>query len=185
MINVCLGRDARFGVVLIKEGQEVGEPASPHSVGTTAHITSVSRQGEGRMNLMTMGERRFTVEQVTQWEPYLKGQVRYIDPEAVGEPEPSQETIETLRATLEQYLRALLGLHSGWVREVNSPTEPVTLSFFIATVLREDNDTLQGVLEAPTAVERLNLLSPLLAEASQRARVEMERRIGGERARLN
>ncbi|MQG76143.1 MAG: peptidase S16, partial [SAR202 cluster bacterium] len=30
--------DSRFGVVLIKEGKEVGEPATPYDVGTIAQV---------------------------------------------------------------------------------------------------------------------------------------------------
>ena len=136
MIHVCRGRDSRFGVVLIKEGQEVGEPAVPHDVGTTARIARVAPLEEGQMDLITMGERRFRLEEITQWQPYLKGRVRFFEPEEVGEPPPTAEMIEDLRTTLGRYLRAILGLRGGWVRQVESPMDPVDLSFYIASVLR-------------------------------------------------
>ena len=41
MMQDCLDGDSRFGVVLIKAGSEVGEPAIPHSVGTVAQIAQV------------------------------------------------------------------------------------------------------------------------------------------------
>ena len=39
MLQDCLDSDSRFGIVLIKAGAEVGEPAIPHSVGTMASLT--------------------------------------------------------------------------------------------------------------------------------------------------
>ena len=33
MLRDCLDGDSRFGVTLIKEGAEVGDPATPHPVG--------------------------------------------------------------------------------------------------------------------------------------------------------
>ena len=185
MVDACLDRDSLFGVVLISEGLETGEPAIPHNVGTTARIARVTRHDDGRLNLITMGERRFYLEEVTQRRPYLKGRVRLIEQEDVGEPPPSPETIETLHTMLETYLRSLLGLRGGWVREVNSPTDPVVLSFYIATVIRNDNELLQRVLESRTAVERLELVTPLLTEASQRTRKRMEERLANQEGRLN
>ena len=38
MINSCLENDSKFGVVLIKAGQEVGSPAITDSTGTVAYI---------------------------------------------------------------------------------------------------------------------------------------------------
>ena len=43
MMQDCLDSDSKFGVVLIKSGSEVGEPAIPHSMGTVAHIVQVNR----------------------------------------------------------------------------------------------------------------------------------------------
>ena len=41
MIGECVDREEPFGIILIKEGQEVGEPAEPVKVGTTARIVQV------------------------------------------------------------------------------------------------------------------------------------------------
>ena len=48
MIGECLKGSLPFGVVLIKEGIEVGGLASPHQVGTTARITKAERSDQGR-----------------------------------------------------------------------------------------------------------------------------------------
>src|SRR6476646_8248404 len=41
MISECMERQAPFEVALIKSGSEVGGPAEPHGVGTTARISRV------------------------------------------------------------------------------------------------------------------------------------------------
>ena len=62
MIRECIEEDAPFGVVLIQTGEEVGSTAAPHQVGTTARIIQVEYLDDGRMNIFTMGERRFRIE---------------------------------------------------------------------------------------------------------------------------
>ena len=61
MIGDCIERDEPFGVLLIREGNEVGEPAEPHAIGTTARVSQVQRLQEGRLNILTRGENPFRV----------------------------------------------------------------------------------------------------------------------------
>ena len=184
MVRTCLKSDSRFGVVLIKEGEEVGAPATPHNVGTVARITRISPQDDGRMNLLVMGERRFHVMEVTQWQPYMIAQVRFPE-EVLGDPPPTAEEVDPVRVALDQYLRTLLGLRGGWVREVPCPTNPVELAFYISAVLRGENEERQRILEAPTAKERLELLLPIIHREHQRNRERLEERVSPKGARLN
>jgi Lon protease-like protein len=55
MIRECIEEDAPFGVLLIKSGAEVGAPAVPHDLGTTARILQVQYLDDGRMNIFTLG----------------------------------------------------------------------------------------------------------------------------------
>ena len=47
MIKFCLENESEFGVVLIKEGEEVGETATPYEVGTAARILHVENLDDG------------------------------------------------------------------------------------------------------------------------------------------
>jgi Lon protease-like protein len=86
MIGQCLGENQPFGVVLIKEGEEVGEPAIPYEVGTGAHIAQAVPLAEGRMNIVVTGTKRFRILDTVQERPYLVSRVRYWpDPGAVGQ----------------------------------------------------------------------------------------------------
>src|SRR5437867_720934 len=74
MIGVCSDEDRPFGVVLIREGMEVGEAAKPFEVGTMAKIIGIDRLNDGRMNIVTVGTRRFRVmSYATDRKAYIVG----------------------------------------------------------------------------------------------------------------
>lgn len=85
MIARCLERSEPFGVVLIRDGRELG-PLAGHvaEVGTLAAIRQVSRYADGRMDLVTVGTTRFRVTGLeTGREPWLTGIVDDL-PEPLG-----------------------------------------------------------------------------------------------------
>ena len=79
MIGACADRDEPFGVLLIKDGNEVGEPSTPHTIGTTARVSQVQRLEEGRLNILTRGETRFELLETVQTTPHLVGLVRFLE----------------------------------------------------------------------------------------------------------
>ena len=52
MISRCVEEKVPFGVVLVRSGEEVGGPAEPYDVGTTARVARLQRLPDGRMNLV-------------------------------------------------------------------------------------------------------------------------------------
>jgi len=72
MIGECLEGDRLFGVVLIRNGSEaLGPLAEPHTVGCTARIMEAQPLEEGRMQITTIGERRFRIHSLNYNLPYL------------------------------------------------------------------------------------------------------------------
>jgi uncharacterized protein len=61
MAKVCLKEGAPFGVCLIVEGREVGEPAVPAPVGTLARICDWDMPQLGLLHIVARGERRFRI----------------------------------------------------------------------------------------------------------------------------
>ena len=55
MLRICLNNDSKFGVVLIKEGSEIGGQATYHSIGTVAEIMSVNQENEDLFRISTIG----------------------------------------------------------------------------------------------------------------------------------
>src|SRR5438045_9705996 len=86
MIGRCIEEERPFGVVLIQSGPEVGGPAVPHLVGTTAHIAAVKHADDGRMNLIAIGQERFQILEVVRQAPYLIAPARAL---ADKEPAPA------------------------------------------------------------------------------------------------
>lgn len=182
MIGECLEADDPFGVVLIREGPEVGGPASPYRIGTTARITQVERLEEGRMNLSTVGETRFRIVETVQEHPYLKGRVEYL-PEETGDIE--EGVLEKARQLFGEYIRGLAGLRGGWMREADVPEDPGSLSYTIAHYLDLPSRAKHRFLQLHFTGERLHYEIPLLEAAIQKIREELVKRRPQNGPRLN
>lgn len=186
MIGDCLEREAPFGVILIKEGQEVGEPAEPFRLGTTARITQVQRLQEGRLNIVTRGERRFELVEIIQQRPHLVGLVRYLEEEAGDIPD---SLVAEATQEYTTFLRHLATLAGGWNNQINVTQDPVQLSSEVVSSLSSSielpRDLRQQLLETPTARERLERLLPLLKRGSQLLQEQIEKNHPFRGPRLN
>lgn len=182
MVGRCIEEKSLFGVVLIKEGQEVGGPAIPFSVGTTARIEEVERLEVGSMNIVVRGERRFRVLELVQLKPYVAGRVEEIK-EAEGK--CNEDFIRQVRRAFTDYARIVAGFRGGWVRDVDSPIEATALSYFVAANLQMELPDKQRLLEVPTTEERLERELFILMEAQERLRKELERKSPFSGPRLN
>jgi Lon protease-like protein len=108
MVARCLEEGSPFGIVLIRDGREVGGgPTSIATVGTVAEIREAGKFSDGRYELLVVGSRRFRIESVTVGrEPYLVGQVDEI-PEAVGDPATARMLTEMVTQRFVRYLTLL------------------------------------------------------------------------------
>lgn len=61
MAKACLRDGTAFGVCLIREGREVGEPALPEEVGCTARLVEWDMPQLGLLQVVALGERRFRI----------------------------------------------------------------------------------------------------------------------------
>lgn len=182
MIGDCIDREQPFGVVLIREGQESGEPAQPFSIGTTARVVRVERLAEGRLNILTKGEQRFETTEIGQRVPHLVGQVRYLE-------EQTGETLSPVIAEMSEeystFLQNLSALAGGWTGRVGVPEDPVRLSYSVATNLDIPRQLRQELLELPTADQRLERLLPLIKKGNQALQEEVVKRNPFQGPRLN
>ncbi len=152
MIADCMEQDSPFGVVLIKEGHEVGEPAVPHPIGTTARIVQVDRLPDGRMNILTRGDKRFRITRVVREQPSVMALVEDI----ADEEGPTQnDLVSKVRAVYADCVRALVALQGGWIGEVDTPEDPTDLSFFVPSAAEFEVATQQEVLEIQDTMPRL------------------------------
>jgi Lon protease-like protein len=158
MIRRCVKLNEPFGVVLIKQGREVGGGAVPYEVGTSAHITGVERLPEGRMNIQTVGYRRFRIERFVQEKPFLVGMVADFPLEGADDP---------AAAELSGRLRPLLSAFFEKLAEASDvqppgelPEDPLALAYLIAISLPLPLADKQALLATP------GLAAVLRAEAA-------------------
>ena len=168
MIGDCIDRETPFGVVLIREGPEVGGPAEPFRIGTSARVTQVQRLEEGRMNLLALGERRFDLVEIVQEEPHMVGRIAYKE-EAIGELD--SQVLSDVGQEYGVFLQHIATLAGAWNAPVEVPENPLNLSFEAVSTLTGSIELPQGMrqdlLEVDTASERLSQLLPLLKRANE------------------
>ena len=81
MTKACIRDDSVFGVCLIREGREAGEPAVPYTLGCTARIVKWEVQGAGLFSLVTEGEQVFRIlESRRQRDGLLRAHVELVEP---------------------------------------------------------------------------------------------------------
>ncbi|GIW11024.1 MAG: LON peptidase substrate-binding domain-containing protein [Chloroflexi bacterium] len=154
MIGRCIEENLPFGVVLIRAGHEVGEPATPYEVGTVASINKYTRKSDGKYDLTALGLERFRILTVLQERPYLVARVQLLP----DEPSPTAEL--TLRAReaaslFESYVERLRELSQGRLDLIEVPNDPEALAWFIAATLPLALAEKQTLLELPSTAARL------------------------------
>ena len=143
-------------MVLIREGQEVGGPADPHDIGTTAYITHSERQPDGRINIHTVGYQRFRIHKMEQTEPYLIGIVEDF-PVQGEEDERVPDLVQTLKPALKRYLSGLIDAAGMEVDLEEIPDDGLALAYFVAIALPLPMDEKQKILAAPNLAKMLSL----------------------------
>lgn len=156
MIERCLEEEIGFGVVLIKDGEEVGETAEPCSVGTVARILEVKRLQEGRMNLVAMGVVRFRIIQTHLVHPYLSADIERLEDE-MGEIHALPRVTRVAQQIFVEYMSDLAKSTQSTVGKENAdpPDDPQILSYAIAINLQIPIEEKQTLLEMETVEGRL------------------------------
>jgi len=162
LVADCLAADARFGVVLIERGHEVGGGDTRFPIGTVTQIVQVAELPDGRFGLVTVGVERVAVQEWLPDDPYPRALVSVrADPEpgrdATGAVEAARDALVRVHA-----LRAELGLpaHEGAVLV----SDDVTLASYEAAILAPLGPLdAQSLLEVDDAVDRLERTADLVA----------------------
>jgi len=164
MMRYCTEEDCGFGVVLIREGEEVGGNAVPFLVGTAVRIERTETFEDGTMQVLVKGERRFRIRRTDESYPFLMG---LVEPVIELEPPDDPKTTALVHRTKELLMDYLTGYFSRYelqVRTVELGDDPTVLSFLVANLIRTEERRRQYLLELTDTVERLSELLPLLEE---------------------
>ncbi len=154
MIHMCLEAEQPFGVVLIREGEEVGEMATPYRVGTMAAIRSADHLEDNRLNIVTVGLSRFRIQEIVTTRAYPAARVSDY-PITISDPERSEQLVERVRPAFLEYVE-LLEKGANLKLKINEvPEDPETLAALIAIAMQIELRDKQAVIERETVEDML------------------------------
>jgi Lon protease-like protein len=176
MVSECLQGGEPFGVCLIREGDEAGDPnVMPYEVGTTAEIGDVTPLENGRYYISSVGRRRFKVERIVAREPFLTVEVSYIPEDEAQDPGAMDSLLLEIRAVFRDYLRLLVEF-SGMHADIDLPEDPVDASFLIGDALQVADSMKQRLLELSSTEQRLTVELGFLRRLLPQLRSLLERK---------
>jgi len=162
MIRLCMAEDRPFGVVLIREGEEVGETPDPYLVGTVARIEKAVIHDETSIDVRARGEGRFRIRRLDESRPYLVGHIEHLSEEAIEESQRSQAVISRARQIGEAIISALFDSAEVRVAKIKLHKDPQILSFLLAGFVQGTHLERQRLLETTDTIERLASVIPSL-----------------------
>jgi Lon protease-like protein len=154
MINRCIDEQLPFGVLLIKDGAEVGDTATPHLIGTAARIARVEKLEGGCMNITTIGTQRFRVKELHHDKSYLTGTVESL-PFVNGSTKQAAELGHKIRPRILDYVDLLSKASRQQLKLDRLPEDATTLTFMVAIALQVSNEQKQALLSLPGIPEML------------------------------
>jgi uncharacterized protein len=166
LVQDCIKGEPEFGVVLIERGHEVGGGDTRTSVGTVAQILQVLALPDGRYGLTTAGTRRVRVNEWLPDDPYPLADVKDWPDE-----QPALATSERV-ALVGTAVRRVLALATELGDDAPASTteisdDPVLASYHLSALSPLGPADRQALLGAPGPLDRLELLTRMLADVEE------------------
>ena len=155
MVRRCMRETQAFGVVLIREGNEVG-PAKTFDVGTIAKIVDFHQLSDGLLGLSCVGRQRFRIRTRSRQADGLNlAQVGWLAPEPVVAV-PARHA--RLAALLNNVLPQLGEVYTDIEMRLN---DAAWVWHRLAEILPIPLPDKQACLELDDPIQRLDVLEPL------------------------
>jgi uncharacterized protein len=159
MAKACLRDGTPFGVCLIREGKEVGSPATPVEIGCLARIAAWDMPQLGVLQISALGEQRFRL---------LKRRVQ-ADGLAVGTiellPQDEDASVPESCAGCVKLLQRVMDQQAGLFEPPHRLDSASWVSARLAEILPLPLPAKQELLELRDAAARLERLNSLLRSA--------------------
>lgn len=169
LIGLPDGTPREFGVVAIRsgwpgppagsgqsaaDGRRPAEPAiTLHEVGCTAELRQVTELPDGRLDVVTVGRRRFRIHDLDRESaPYLVAEVEWL-PEPTGQEQAADLLAPRVLAVFRQYL-TLIRNDPDEISE-QLPDDPTVLSHLVAATAALTLADRQRLLATPDTAGRL------------------------------
>lgn len=161
MLDRAIEGEGHFGVVLLREGNEVGGPCVPHEIGTIVRISEVTNLPDGSSMVLAEGGDRFRITEIRSAMPLLRADVELLDEKAGVGPE-GLHAVERARQELETLVELVLRTMGADGPPPELPDDPVHLSYTIAANLQISLGEQQQLLEAESAAARLRATTQMM-----------------------
>lgn len=162
MVRSCMRGNLNFGVVLIRDGSEVG-PAETFDVGTTAKIVDFHQLTDGFLGLSCLGEQRFRIlRRSRQTDGLNLAEVDWLIPEPVV---PVPPRLEHLADLLKTVLPQLGEVYTGIAMRLD---DAAWVGHRLTEILPIAAAQKQISLELDDPIERLDMLEPMAKEKSEK-----------------
>ncbi len=155
MVRRCMRESSSFGVVLIREGSEVG-PAETFDVGTVARIMDFHQLADGLLGLSCVGGQRFRIRSRSRQADGLNlAEVDILPPEA-------EMAVPTRHARLPALLKNVLPQLGEVYTDMEMKLDDAAwVGHRLAEILPIPPADKQSCLELDDPIQRLDFLSPL------------------------
>jgi Lon protease-like protein len=172
MISECLAEDKEFGIVYYNA-------TDIQSIGCTARIIKViKRYDDGRLDILTHGQRRYLIKEIHDNKTYLEAGITYFDDEDQPDISSCQVLADKGIALLKQFTSILESQEEyDFTVEMNFKS----ISFLIAGCEGFNHEEKQRFLEMTSTGERLKKSVEALENIVKRMKItaEIHKIIGG------
>jgi len=160
MAKACLRDNAPFGVCLIHQGKEVGEPAVPVGVGCLARIAEWDMPQLGVLQVTARGESRFRIlHQRVQADGLVRASIELL-------PEGDDAPLPDAAARYAKLLERVIEQHPALLERPHRLDSSAWVSARLAELLPLPLEAKQAVLETENGRARLEKLDALVSTQS-------------------
>ena len=160
MAKACLRDTAPFGVCLIHQGKEVGEPAVPVGVGCLARIAEWDMPQLGVLQVTARGESRFRIlHQRVQADGLVRASIELL-------PEGDDAPLPDAAARYAKLLERVIEQHPALLERPHRLDSSAWVSARLAELLPLPLEAKQALLETENGRARLEKLDALVSTQS-------------------
>ena len=161
-----------FGVVTQRDaGIEDPKLEDLYTVGTVVEVSQIIELPSGEISAILRGRQRFTLESLTQEDPYLSGKIKLLDDTSIGE--STEEEFKALTDLIHERTLGFLekiapSAPAGFLETIRSIKNRAYIIHLSASLLQVSTEVRQEMLEAEDlSVRGLRVLAQLEAHIQE------------------
>jgi len=155
--------------VVSQKNDEIENPSEKdlNEIGTIAHILKMLKMPDGNLTVIIQGKKRFKIKEITQKEPYLRAKIEAFNQEEKPSGKNFDALVSSIKDLASQIIEQSPTIPTEATFAIKNIESPTFLINFIASNMKADVVTKQGLLEVPELKERANSLLEHLTKELQ------------------